>query len=146
MPLHMTPPPPTETVVRRLHAAYCKHTGFRLEFNTTHFWPWEQFALRFNEQDLEIAIKANKFKGKWGRSLLFRNFIAGPSSLEFLAEDIAEAKCRMRKNPPPPKGRIAGPSGVLPPLPDRVQTTKQVLEGPALDEFLTKLKKDAGLI
>lgn len=139
-------PPPSETVVRSLHAAYCRLTGFRLEFNITHFHPWEKFALRFNEQDLEIAIKANKFKGKWGRSLLFRNFIAGPSSLEFFAEDVAEARARMRKNPLPPKGRIAGPSGVLPPLPDRVQTTKQVLEGPALDEFLIKLKKDAGLL
>lgn len=141
------PTPPTETVVRRLHAAYCKHTGFRLEFNSTHFWPWENFVQRgFTEDDLAVVIKAIKFKGKFGRSLLFRHFIAGPMALEYFAEDASEARARMRKNPPPPKGRIAGASGVLPPLPDRVQTTKQVLEGPALDEFLMKLKKDAGLL
>ena len=138
---------PSESLVRRLHAEYCRLTGFRLEFNSTHFWPWENFAQRgFTEDDLAVVIKATKFKGKFGRSLLFRHFIAGPMALESFDEDLQEARARMRKNPPPPKGRIAGPSGVLPPLPDRVQTTKQVLEGPALDEFLMKLKNDAGLL
>src|SRR5690349_14753752 len=83
-----------------MHALYCKLVNAdpdKVRLTGQRIYPWEAWCLRFNEQDLIDLVRHIRSKGTRGRSLLFRSLIAGPSSIEFAEEDLAEARARKPK-------------------------------------------------
>lgn len=85
--------------IQTTHELYCTLTGLFIPWEMRRLWNWEQFCLKFSDDDLRIVIKFIKDKvrmGKPARSFTFRNFIGGPESISFFEEDLAEAKARNR--------------------------------------------------
>lgn len=84
---------------QHLHQTYCELTGFPLRWDASRRYPWELFSLRFTEADLRLVIRwiqGRQRLNKPARSLLFRSFIAGPSSLDEFEEDMCQARAEQR--------------------------------------------------
>ena len=80
---------------QELHSLYCKLAGRDLPMSMGNLFAWEKFSLRFTGDDLRVVMKyIQKLAGehKPHRSLIFRSLISGPESLDYFAEDLAEAK------------------------------------------------------
>lgn len=115
-----------------MHALYQALTGYVIEMNCSRRFAWELICLKFDENDLRLLVRHLKSKarnGKPARALLFRSFVAGPSSVEFWEEDLQEARAEARQSRPTPRSDILRASGRLEPT----QSTARPAAAIALD-------------
>jgi hypothetical protein len=92
-----------------MHSLYQELTDLSLPWVASHLFSWECFCLRFDDSDLRLVvqfIKDRKRMGRPSREFNFRSFIAGPSSLDFFAEDLAQAKAEQRVHKPTFRDRV----------------------------------------
>lgn len=85
--------------IKETHQLYCNLTSIQLPWQLNQLYAWELFCSRFSDEDLKLVvrfIKDKQFRGRPARSFTFRNFISGPNSLDYFAEDLAEAKAHFR--------------------------------------------------
>lgn len=104
--------PDLRTTPKRMLAAYNSLTGYNLEFCVQRDWALSLFCLKFNEDDLRTLIHHIKSKGKKGRSLLFRNLIAGPESILAAEEELAEARVQRRRYVETPRDKALRSHGL----------------------------------
>jgi len=98
-----------ESKCRSMHSLYQELTNLSLPWTMQMLFPWEKFCLRFTDDDLRLTIrfiKDEKRKGNPVRSFNFRTFISGPDSLNFFAEDLAQARAYARIAPVTFKDRV----------------------------------------
>lgn len=129
----------TDASLRDLHQVYCTLTNLNLPWQNSHLFAWELFGLRFTEADLRLVInylKEKQRKGRPVRSFTFRNFISGPSALDFFGEDLAEAKAMSRAPKPHLATSVLRATGRTMPEPDRVRSAAAIIKG---DEALKRL-------
>ena len=113
-----------------MHNLYQELTGLSLPWTMQMLFPWEKFCLRFTDDDLRLTIrfiKDEKRKGNPVRSFNFRTFISGPDSLNFFAEDLAQARAYARIPPVTPRDKILAASGRSKPDRENVRTPDQVI-------------------
>ena len=113
-----------------MHSLYQEQCNLSLPWVMSYLFPWELFCLRFSDDDLRLVvrwIKDRKRNGRPARDFTFRNFIAGPSSLDFFAEDLAQAKAESRTPLPTPRSRALEAIGRPVPVADKVRSTGQIL-------------------
>lgn len=146
------PPNLNPASIKRMHHLYVLLTGYQLEFSMNRLYAWELFCSKFTEGDLRIVVKHiqnRQRQNKPARSLSFRNFISGPSSIDFFAEDLAEAKTEslVRAKIREQQGPMARNHALLSigrpmPTPDRVKSAEDIMRGnEAFKQFL-EMKKN----
>lgn len=128
--------------VKETHLLYCKLTGLNLPLQMNQLWAWEKFCLRFTDDDLRLVIRFIRDKlrdRKPARSFTFRNFIAGPNSLDFFDEDLQEARARYKFKPiDSGKVSVLKASGRAVPEQRTVMPVVQVMEQHALMSQMLK--------
>lgn len=114
------------------HQLYCSLTGLNLPFSINQLYAWEMFCSRFTDDDLRTVVKFVKDRiknGRPARSFTFRNFISGPNSLDFFAEDLCEAKAEARQKPSSPARVAVLKASGRPPVPSKkIMTPAEIME------------------
>jgi len=93
------------------HQVYCRLTGYQIDFTMQRLYAWEPWCLKFDEKETALIIQHNQRKGRYGRSLLFHNFIGGPNSVAFAEEDLQEIRQRKPARLDPGKERVLRSTG-----------------------------------
>jgi hypothetical protein len=112
------------------HSLYCRLCGFDLPWRSDYLFPWEKVCCRFSQDDLKLVIKFIQEKQRMkkpARSLNFRTFIAGPSSLNDFAFDLSEARARARQSRPTARDRVLEATGRTPQVTHTAQTPDQIM-------------------
>lgn len=125
------------------HALYCQLTGYEIPYTLSRMFEWERFALQFTHEDLRLVvgyIKKLKKQGRNCRSLIMRSLISGPNSLEFFAEDLAEAKRQARKPVPVERDGVLASSG-RPEVEKPARSAADILAGEQAFAAFLALKK-----
>jgi hypothetical protein len=117
-----------------MHSLYQELTDLSLPWVATHLFSWECFCLRFTDDDLRLVvrwIKDRKRNGRPAREFTFRGFIAGPSSLDFFAEDLAQAKSEARIPRKTERDRVLAQVGRVEPVRDTARPVGSFVKDPA---------------
>lgn len=90
---------PLKSDPETMHTIYVQLTGLQIAWGASRRYAWEIFCLKFSEDDLRLLVGFLKWKQSKRmptRSLNFRSLIAGPGSVAYAEEDIAEARATKR--------------------------------------------------
>ncbi len=113
------------------HKLYCQITNLDIPWDMRRYLHWQPFCNEFTDNDLCAVVKFLKEKqrtGKPARSLNFRSLIAGPESIMFFQEELAELKSRSRVvRSDPSRVSVLQATGRSEPEPDNLKSAAQII-------------------